>query len=346
LKAEHTKKVKSNNMRRWLKNAQLNWLIKGIIFLLLAWVIYRQIIARENIDNLWAAFYENVGVSTLPWLIPALFLMPLNWAFETQKWRILIEGFSPLSFSSAYRAVFSGVTLSIFTPNRIGEYGGRILYVKPEHNWKAVIATLVGSYAQLLALLSMGMIGLIYFSVIHELIDPFFLPIILFLGFTLVAVLLFCFFNIDLIVPIARRLPFIHKLKRFVKHVKVLRSYSTKTLAKALLFALARYWVYALQYYLLIRFFGIEVSLLEGLAGISTIYLVQTSIPLPPLMGLFVRSEVALFVWGMYSANEIAILAATFGLWILNLIVPALIGTIFMLNINVLKSLGYEKNND
>jgi len=333
-------------MKSWLKNTQLNWLIKGIVFRLLALVIYRQIIARENIESLWVAFYESFGRNTLPWLIPAVLLMPLNWAFETQKWRVLIEGFSPLSFSTAYQAVFSGVTLSIFTPNRIGEYGGRILYVKPEYNWKAVIATLVGSYAQLLALLSMGMIGLIYFSVIHELIDPFFLPILLFLGFTLVAVLLFCFFNIDMIVPIAKRLPFIHKLKRFVKHVKVLRSYSSPTLAKALIFAFARYLVYALQYYLLIRFFGIEVSFLEGMAGISTIYLVQTSIPLPPLMGLFVRSEVALFVWGMYSANEIAILAATFGLWILNLIVPALIGTIFMLNVNVLKSLGYEKNND
>ena len=98
-----------------------------------------------------------------------------------------------------------------------------------------------------------------------------------------------------------------------------------------------------------INFLGTDffISLYEHIFYfyIATIYLLQTSVPLPPLMGLFVRSEVALFVWGMYSANEIAILAATFGLWILNLLIPALIGTVFMLNINVLKSLGYEKSN-
>lgn len=319
-------------------------MIKGIIFFLLAWVVYRQVVAREDMDRLLAAFSESYGIHTLPWLIPAVLLMPLNWAFETQKWRALIRNFEPLSFGAAYKAIFSGVTLSLFTPNRIGEYGGRILFVSAEHNWRAVIATLVGSYAQLLALLGIGLLGMIYFAMIHGLLEPLMIPIVSFLGVTLISVLLFCFFNIDLIIPFAKRLPFVNRLKRFVKHVKVLRAYSSAVLLEALLFALARYSVYALQYYLLIRFFGIEVSFLSGLAGISTIFLLQTSIPLPPLMGLFVRSEVALFVWGLYSANEIAILAATFSLWILNLMIPAFIGTIFMLNINVLKSLGYEKN--
>lgn len=344
MKAEHSKNVEPRSLSTWEKNSPLNWGIKAVVFLLLSWVIYRQIIARDNIEVIWATFLDSFTTNNLPWLIPAILLMPVNWACETQKWRILIKGFSPLSFFSAYQAVFSGVTLSLFTPNRIGEYGGRILFVEAKHNWKAVIATLVGSYAQLLVLLGIGLCGMIYFAIVHGLLETFFIPIVIFLGGSLIGLLLFCFFNIDLIVPLAKRLPFIHHLKRFVKHVKVLRSYSAPTLVEALAFAVARYLVYALQYYLLIRFFGIEVSTLEGLAGISTIYLLQTSIPLPPLMGLFVRSEVALFVWGMYSANEIAILAATFGLWILNLLIPALIGTIFMLNINVLKSLGYEKN--
>lgn len=344
MKAEGSKKIEVPAPSTWRKSGPVNLGIKLGIFLLLSWVIYRQVIAREDLDVIWAAFLANFNTNTLPWLVPAILLMPLNWACETQKWRILIEGFAPLSFWAAYQAVFSGVTLSLFTPNRIGEYGGRILYVEARHNWKAVIATLVGSYAQLLVLLGLGLCGMIYFAILHQLLEPFFIPIVLFLGGSLIGVLLFCFFNIDLIVPLAKRLPFLHRFKRFVKHVKVLRSYSSASLARALSFAVARYLVYALQYYLLIRFFGIEVSVLEGLAGISTIYLLQTSIPLPPLMGLFVRSEVALFVWGMYSANEIAILAATFSLWILNLLIPALVGTIFMLNINVLKSLGYEKS--
>ena len=37
---------------------------------------------------------------------------------------------STYTFFTAYKSVLSGVTLSLNTPNRIGEYGGRILYVK------------------------------------------------------------------------------------------------------------------------------------------------------------------------------------------------------------------------
>ena len=346
MKVENANKITSPSISRFLKNRQLNWLIKTTVFLLLAWVIYRQIIARENIEDLWLAFQASFGWATLPWLLPAVLLMPLNWAFETQKWRTLIQNFEKLSFFKAYRAVFAGVTFSLFTPNRVGEYGGRILFLRPEHNWKGVIATLVGSYAQLLVLLSLGLMGLIYFATAHQLLDTFFVPVLLFLGFALIGLLLFCFFNIDLIVPVAKRIPYIYRFRKILKHVKVLKHYSSYELSTALLYAFSRYGVYALQYYLLIRFFGIEVSILEGLTGIATIFLLQTSIPLPPLMGLFVRGEVALYVWGIYSSNEIGILAATFGLWILNLIVPALIGTVFMLNINVLKSLGYEKKND
>jgi len=98
-----------------------------------------------------------------------------------------------------------------------------------------------------------------------------------------------------------------------------------------------------MQYFLMLRYFGIAVGPIEGLTGIATIYLFQTSIPLPPLMGLVARGELAIFIWGNFSANEINILAATFALWIINIIIPALIGTIFIGNINILKSLGYGK---
>ena len=342
---EKAKKIRTPRLRLRSRGGVWNTAIKLVVFLLLAGVIYRQIIARENIEQLWSAFRESTTASSWPWLALALLLMPLNWAFETQKWRVLIQNFEVLSFGRACRAVLSRVTLSLFTPKREGEYGGRILFLRPEHNWQGVIATLVGSYAQLLVLLGAGLMGTLYFAQAHQLLEALFLPLLFFLGLGLIGLLLFCFFNIDLIVPIAKRIPLLYRFRRFLKHVRLLESYSTEELVRALRFAGLRYATYALQYYLFIRFFGIEVPPLEGMAGIATIFLFQTSIPLPPLMGLLVRGKVALFVWGLYSANEIAILAATFGLWILNLILPALVGTAFMLKINVLKSLGYEKKN-
>lgn len=316
-------------------------MIKLLITALMAWVLYYQIFAKENIDQIWETFLKTLRSQPLGWLMAVIFLMPINWIFETCKWRLLIQGFEQLSFKKSLSAVFAGVTFSILTPNRIGEYGGRVLFVKPENNWKAVVATLVGSYSQLLAILSLGILGFAVFVSRHLELESYIFRSVLFLSFTLVLIMLFCFYNIDVIIPIARKIPHLYKLKKFVKNVNVLRSYDTQLLNKALLFAFLRYMVYSLQYYLVLRYFGIEINLLTGFSGIATIFLFQTSIPLPPLMGLVARGELAIFIWTHFSANEISILAATFVLWIINIIVPALIGTIFIGNVNILKSLGY-----
>ncbi len=339
-------RVPLTKIKRLLANKHLNTVIKFVFVALLAAVIYNQILSKDNIDEIWATFLASFSVQKIHWLVIAALLMPLNWAFETLKWQQLIKNFENLSFWQTYKAILAGVTFSIFTPNRVGEYGGRVLMVKAENNWKAVIATLVGSFSQLLILLAFGLLGLIFFINGYLKVDAYILYSILFLGGLSIALMLFCFFNVDLIVPIAKRIPYAEKFKRFVKHVKVLKKYTSKELGISLFFALARYVVYTLQYYFLLRFFGIDIPFFAAIASIATIFLFQTSIPHPPLTGLLLRGEIALEIWGVFEVNEISVFATTFGLWVLNLIIPALIGMIFIANINVLKSLGYDKKDN
>ena len=154
--------------------------------------------------------------------------------------------------------------------------------------------------------------------------------------------MLFCFYNIGLVIPLVKKLPFADYLRSAAGSVSVFRNYNRQTLSRTLVFALLRYLVYSLQYYWPLQYFGISLSLSPGLAGIGTIFLLQTSIPLPPFLGLVVRGSLALYVWGFYDTNEVAILASTFVLWILNIILPALIGTVFILKTNVIASLGYH----
>lgn len=325
-----------------LRNKQtLNILIKLLIGVLLIWVLYQQVFAKENAGEIWKLFVKNLKVQPLWYLILVVLLMPINWMFETKKWNILIRNFEKLSFGKSLAAILAGVTFSIFTPNRVGEYGGRVLFVKPENNWKAVVATLVGSYSQLLAILGFGVLGFGVFMSLYLELDQIISRGIIFLSIALISIMLFCFYNINLVIPLAKKIPYAYRFKKIVKDVNVLRSYNRTILNQALLYAALRYLVYTFQYLLILRYFGIEVSMIEGLSGIATIYLFQTSIPLPPLMGLVARGELAILIWSNFSANEISILAATFILWIINIIIPALIGTIFIGNINILKSLGF-----
>ncbi|MEZ4932695.1 MAG: lysylphosphatidylglycerol synthase domain-containing protein [Saprospiraceae bacterium] len=328
------------------KKKLLNLSIKIIISSLLVWAIYQQVFARQDERALWQNLVLHFKYPNFFWLLLVVLLAPINIAFESLKWKKLTEPFIDLGFPQIFKAVLSGISIAIFTPNRVGEYGGRILFVPAEHNWKAVIATLVGSLAQLLVLLSAGLIGLMFFTPKFLPSEMPVLPIVVSMGTVLIGVMFFCFFNIDLLIPVAKRIPYIHKLHRFLKQLLVLRNYSRKELSAALAFAFLRYLTYTLQYYFLLKFYGLPVPFMLGLAGIATIFFVQASIPLPPIMGLLARGEIAIFIWGFFSEDQVSILAATFTLFVINIAVPALLGLVFIVQANILKSLGYDNKNN
>jgi uncharacterized protein (TIRG00374 family) len=291
----------------------------------------------------------QVHQSNPTFLIIAILLMPINWALEAYKWWFLVLEFEKISFRKAYSAVLAGVSIGVFTPSRIGEYGGRALLVQSDHVVESVVATLLGSMSQFLATLIFGYAGVIYFLKYFSFASDIILWLLVLLGIFSFFLTLFFFYNIDIVVKIIKRVykkPFFDKvifirLHRLVngwlKHVKILRNYTTKQLSLALFTAFLRYGVYTLQYFLLLRFMGIEVSFVTGVACIATVFLLQTSIPLPPVTGLFARGGTALYIWQFFTVNQVAILVTTFSLWFLNVVCPALIGLIILMRTKMIR---------
>ncbi|NUO01552.1 MAG: flippase-like domain-containing protein, partial [Saprospiraceae bacterium] len=274
----------------------------------------------------------------LPWLFFAIALLPLNWGFETLKWHGLVRRFSGLTFWQAYQSVLAGVAVSMFTPNRIGEYGGRVLLVEPGNGWRAVAATLVGSISQMVALLSGGIAGLSFFASQYFQWESYVWWSVTCTGGACAIGVLLAYWNIDLLGGALMRWRLGRRWKPVTEILDLFRTYEKTELKRALFFAWARYVTYCVQYWLVLRFFGIELSLATAWPGIATIFFLQTSVPLPPAISLFARGEIALLVWAAYGANELAALAATFGLFILNLCLPALLGGWVIVKTNVLKS--------
>ncbi len=323
-----------------LRNRRFNFVLKWVLVIAVFATIYNQVFNKENISELVEEFQGQFTWSNSPWIIVAFLLMPFNWMMETLKWKLLVRRIEKVPFFKAFKGVFLGVALSIFTPNRIGEYGGRILVVKPENNLKTIVATLVSSFSQMLTLLSLGIVGFVFFTHFFLKEEVFVVLGIGLLGLIVIFLMLLCYFNVRLAIPVFKRIPY---MRRFVKDMEVLDEYSSSELWSSLGYSVLRYLIYSIQYYLILRFFGIHVDFLTGLSGISTIFLVQTSIPLPTVLDLAVRSEVALYIWSTFSDNEISIFASTFGLWFMNIIIPALFGMIFIFTVNIGKTLGYAK---
>jgi uncharacterized membrane protein YbhN (UPF0104 family) len=310
------------------------------LFVLLLWY---DLFKRENFDEISVLFLSELHGENTFWLFATFLFLPLNWSAETLKWLPLVRRVQSLSFWEAFKAVFAGVTFSLFFPNRTGEFGGRILFLKKKNAFKGVISTFIGSWAQQLVLITFGFLGFIYFLITLWNTDKIVVDTIITLGGCVVGLLFLMFLNLEAVIPVFKKIRFLYRFPRLIKSVGMLRQYTRRELFEALFWSFVRYLIYSFQYYFMLRFFGIDVPILRAASCISTIYLLQTSIPLPPVVGLLARGEVALKIWGLFTQNDLSILAATFSLWVINLIIPAFIGLIFILKANFFQTKKSEK---
>jgi hypothetical protein len=281
-------------------------------------------------------------------LIVILFMMAVNWSLEAFKWKTLVSKSEKISFVTALKAVLAGITVSSFTPNRIGEYFGRVFLLKNTKAWKGAFMTITGSLSQLLVTIVIGVIAFIRFAWLYFPWAEYFSGLV----FWLLASLLFIasvlavvvYFNIHVFEPILRRFT----LKRWTslrEQLKVFAEYTRKELLIVLLFSFARYIVFSMQYYLLLKMFMLPIGFMDAMMIIACIYLFMAAIPTIALSELGVRGSLAMFFMGLfYSGNFILAdlasygsLAASTAIWLINLVIPALIGSVFVLQLRFFK---------
>lgn len=320
----------------------INYVFKVLVVLAPAAVLYCEVLGKENLGEIAAAFRNQTENANAWWLFGAVLLLPFNWLAEVQKWRPLIRKHEPMSQWRAIKAVLAGTSFALFTPNRVGEYGARILFVRSENQWKALIANAVGNLSQYLVILSCGAGGSIWLAGRLLGWGPALQIAALASALLLLVLLFYINFNIGLVIPWIRRVPLLRHWESFLREIHFLEKIERQELTWVLVWSVFRYAVYSTQYFLLLQFFEINTGISAGYAGVATIYLLQTVVPLPAVAGLLVRGSLAVFVWSHFGANEISSLATTFVLWIINLILPALLGTFSLYSVNITKSLGYD----
>ena len=317
--------------------------IKAAIVIALTMAVYNQVLGKENFKELWNDFYQQLmSPAYVHFLVILILLMPVNWGLEVLKWQNFIQGRVPIGFWQLFKGVLAGVSIALFTPNRVGEFGGRVLMVGAKYSWVAIAASVVGSFCQMLILISAGLIGVCYLGG-HQLNwDPDVFGLLIFFIGMILLLMLYAYFNIGKILKLGKFLPGQKWLKAIAPKLRMLGEYNNKTLLAGLLLGGLRFSVYSFQYFFALRFYGVQIPLADALAGITSIFLFQTIVPLPPLIGLVARGELALLIWNYFEANEISILGATFTLFVINLCIPAFVGLIYIVKINIFKSLSNE----
>lgn len=268
-------------------------------------------------------------------------LVFVNWGFEAKKWQVLLKTLQPVNFFTAYKSVLSGVALSINTPNRIGEYGGRILYVQDGKRIKAISLSIAGSISQLIITLIMGCCGLIYIIFYqtdsHTIVmglPAFWLKALLFLSSFAAAITVLFYFRLSWLIKLIEKIP---AAAKYVQYISVIDNFNAKLLLRLLYLSLFRYVVFVIQYILLLQVLDISILWINGFWTISILFLVLAIVPSFAIADLGIRGKFSTELLSFYSTNTVGIIGTTFGMWFINLFIPALAGSLLILGIKFFK---------
>ena len=309
----------------------LSILFKATILILAFWFIFQKLSDNENIHN-FNSLTKSLSPQSVYLVLAAVFLlMFLNWFLEALKWRYLVQRIEKISIWKAVESVFCGLTWAVFTPNRIGEYGGRVFFLSPRKRIIGAIAMGVGAIGQMVVTNILGSLALLWFTgrFLHPNILVYYALIFLvavFCGFFLLF-----YFNIRWLYGLLSRIRF---LKPFQKFFSILGRYKKKELWQVFLYCVSRFVVFTTQYCLIIHLLVPEIALFDMVMMIFILFFIQSALPSLDLLDIGVRSMTATYFFGFITDQDIAIMAATACIWLVNLIIPAILGSVFVLKLN------------
>lgn len=288
--------------------------LKLLTFCLVLLVFYWQVRDIQWIDLL------KIRPTHIIFIFLVIALMPLNWYFDYLKWTTILK-FKDLSHKQkSFKSFVSGIAVSLITPNRLGNFIGRMVWFSGKTRIYIALTTLYSNFSQFLATIILGCLGLLVSKHLPEQLnlDGWVITLLI----SVVVALLFAYL-------IAYNwVGFIFKSRQNV--LQYIQSFLRQKQRYLLLLSLLRFFVICLQYYFMLCVFRIE-EFLVVLPLIAVLFLLTSLTPSLFLGKLVIRESVALFIFtGLYE-NEILILSASLILWCINLGIPALYGGIILL---------------
>jgi hypothetical protein len=271
-------------------------------------------------DNDWETFSENLDANfSAVSIIILLVLAFANRFLEIVKWQNLVSCIMPISLYESAKQVLGSLTAGIFTPNGIGEYGAKALFYEKVYSRKIVFLNLICNGVQMVITIIFGTIGLIYFNYKFKIAGTKAILWIL-LGSGVILFLAFLFRKITV------------KGFSFEKFMRKIGEVPSNINRKNLFLALCRYLIFSHQYYFILLAFNVELPYLTLMATIFSIYFLASSLPTFQFIDFAVKGGVAIYFFGLLGINEWIPIFATTMIWLLNVVLPVMMGTYFVIS--------------
>jgi uncharacterized membrane protein YbhN (UPF0104 family) len=305
--------------------------IKVSVIVMAFLFIFKKLSDNQNISNFKSLMSSITLISAILVMFSVFSLMLLNWFLESLKWKFLVRDIEKISTWKSVESVFCGLTWAVFTPNRIGEYGGRVLFLSPRKRIMGVVAMSVGSIGQLVVTNVLGSLALLWFFITFTELNAILIFALSILIILFCAFMLLFYFNIQWLYGLLMKINF---LKRFQRFFIIFSKYKHADIVRILMYSSSRYLIFTIQYFLVIHLLVPDIPLFEMMMILFIFYFIQSALPSLDLLDIGVRASVATYFFAFVTNQDIAIMAAIACVWLINLIIPAILGSVFVLKLN------------
>jgi hypothetical protein len=297
--------------------------------LFVLYFIYEKVFQGAELDWRIQSFGASLdSVNEIALLSFAVVLLLANWGLEALKWQLVLRHSDALSFAEAFKGVFAGVSTSIITPNRVGEFVGKVVFLPAGKRMTGAGLSFVNSLAQLLMTFFFGALALSFVELPSG-DDEVIGYLKLFLGviWLLTALIAILFFFLPSLLPLLKNVPL---LRSPMQNIETDEMPGFQILLRILVLSALRYGVFGLQFLLMLRVFTQDLHLGLCLQYIPLMYLGLAIAPTLSLGELGVREFLALNFIGYASSDEFGIFLSSTFIWIVNIGIPAAVGAILL----------------
>ncbi len=329
---------------KWNRNIKIfiNYVLGPLLFLWLSYSLYTQVKKQPDLLQPWDQIKRTKPASVITYTGIVFLLMLFNWLIEAWKWKLAINKVQPIGLFKAFKAVLSGVSVSATTPNRVGEYAGRVLFLDEGNRLRSVSLTIVCSISQLIITLGMGCLGLLLLQqkisgnpIITTDNNPIWVKIVFYGSLAVLLVVVLLYFRLSVLIKLAEKIPWLNKNLYLVSD---LENTPARFLLRLLLLSFARFVVFCLQYYLLFRLFNVQVEWWPCFWVLCIVFLILAVIPTFAIAELGIRGQVTWRLMQLFAMNALGVTLAVAMIWIINLLLPAIAGSILIAGVRLFKN--------
>ena len=309
-------------MRKILKKTTI-LSFKLLIGILSFWLIYNRLITIPQLKEQCLFWFTDS--STYSVLIGVILLMPINWGIESYKWKSITKQVEQISYGTALKSVFSGICVGNIAPGRALEFLAKIIFFKPENRPTITILHFINGMFQMVITVSVGITSIVY-KLSQNNQSSTFIYCSLIIGIIMISFFCWAIFHVHFI---QQKLKFLKWFKTDLGATQV--AFSKPLILKLLILSILRYVVFTAQFYFIYNVLAPSNELFSVFMSIAAYFMLTSLIPMISVIEPAIRAAIALFVFNSNSDNSVTIVLSSTFIWIINVVIPSVIGYIIIL---------------